>query len=586
MTVPGFRLPLGDLAESAVRALTQIFQPLFDLIRTVFAGLYSGVDLLLTTPPFWVVIAFVAVLAYAVRGWLFAMGAAAGLVLIVGVDQWHNAMNSLALVLVASVITIAISVPLGVLAARHRAVSGFLRPVLDLMQTMPAFVYLIPALILFRVGVVPGIIATIIFAMAPGVRLTELGIRGVDPELVEAGESFGSSPWRILRQIQLPLALPSILAGLNQVIMLSLSMVVIAGMVGAGGLGGDVVASLNRIDVGLGFEAGISVVILAIVLDRMTGALGAPSRARLARVSNRRAVFVTRSAVGVVSIAMVASVAATTLAAPVTAASVANGDRSAVTIAVFQGWDEGTAVSALWKSVLDEKGYHVTLQNTDVAPGFAGLSTGDYDLALDTWLPTTHGSYIERYGNSIADLGAWNSDAKLTIAVNASAPIDTLEDLAAHPEIVGKRLVGIEPGSGLNTVVTEKVIPGYGLGKMDYLTSSTPAMLQELSNAVARGENIAVTLWRPHWAYDAFPLKDLKDPKGLLGQTEQLHSFGSSSFDAQFPTLSRWIRDFRMDTVTLSSLENTLVNAGAGGRDAALADWIASHREYVDALTR
>nr|WP_228452432.1 glycine betaine ABC transporter substrate-binding protein [Rathayibacter toxicus] len=283
---------------------------------------------------------------------------------------------------------------------------------------------------------------------------------------------------------------------------------------------------------------------------------------------------------------MVASVAATTLAAPVTAASVANGDRSAVTIAVFQGWDEGTAVSALWKSVLDEKGYHVTLQNTDVAPGFAGLSTGDYDLALDTWLPTTHGSYIERYGNSIADLGAWNSDAKLTIAVNASAPIDTLEDLAAHPEIVGKRLVGIEPGSGLNTVVTEKVIPGYGLGKMDYLTSSTPAMLQELSNAVARGENIAVTLWRPHWAYDAFPLKDLKDPKGLLGQTEQLHSFGSSSFDAQFPTLSRWIRDFRMDTVTLSSLENTLVNAGAGGRDAALADWIASHREYVDALTR
>jgi len=139
---------------------------------------------------------------------------------------------------------------------------------------MPAFVYLIPALILFRVGVVPGIVATVIFAMAPGVRLTELGIRGVDREVVEAGQAFGASPLRILRQIQLPLALPTIMAGVNQVILLSLSMVVIAGTVGAGGLGAQVVLALNRIDVALGFEAGLAVVILAIYLDRLTAALG------------------------------------------------------------------------------------------------------------------------------------------------------------------------------------------------------------------------------------------------------------------------------------------------------------------------
>ncbi|MGO3886992.1 MAG: ABC transporter permease, partial [Mycetocola sp.] len=148
-----------------------------------------------------------------------------------------------------------------------------IKPSLDFLQTMPAFVYLIPALILFRVGVVPGIVATIIFAMAPGVRLTELGIRGVDKEVVEAGQAFGATPGRILRQIQLPLAMPSIMAGVNQVIMLSLSMVVIAGMVGAGGLGGQVVAALNRIDVGLGFEAGLSVVIIAIFLDRLSASL-------------------------------------------------------------------------------------------------------------------------------------------------------------------------------------------------------------------------------------------------------------------------------------------------------------------------
>ncbi|PPG54695.1 hypothetical protein C5C27_15210 [Rathayibacter sp. AY2B7] len=187
MTDLGFRLPLGALAEGAVDVLTQTFQPVFDLLRTVFGALYSGVDLVLATPPFWVIVAFLAVLAYAVRGWVFAAGTAVGLLLIVGVDQWENAMDSLALVLVASVIAIALSVPLGVLAARNRTASAVIRPVLDLMQTMPAFVYLIPALILFRVGVVPGIVATIVFAMAPGVRLTELGIRGVDPELVEAG---------------------------------------------------------------------------------------------------------------------------------------------------------------------------------------------------------------------------------------------------------------------------------------------------------------------------------------------------------------------------------------------------------------
>ncbi|KQQ03881.1 MULTISPECIES: ABC transporter permease/substrate binding protein [unclassified Rathayibacter] len=579
------RLPLGDAAESAVDFLTLTFQPVFDLISTVFSALYSGVDLVLATPPFWVIVAFIAVLGYAARGWVFAIGSAAGLLLIASVDQWENAMDSLALVLVASVIAIALSVPLGVLAARNRSASAVIRPVLDLMQTMPAFVYLIPALILFRVGVVPGIVATIVFAMAPGVRLTELGIRGVDPELVEAGESFGSSKWRILRQIQLPLALPSILAGLNQVIILSLSMVVIAGMVGAGGLGGDVVASIGRIDVALGFEAGIAVVVLAIILDRMTGALGAPSPARVARAGSRRAVVATRAAIAAVSVAVVASLGASALAAPASTASVDNGDRGDVTIAVFQGWDEGIAVSALWESVLEEQGYDVTLQSADVAPGFSGLASGDYDLALDTWLPTTHASYVERYGDDIVDLGAWNDEAKLTIAVNADAPIDSLEELAANPDVVGNRLVGIEPGSGLNTITSEEVIPGYGLEGMEYLTSSTPAMLQELSSATAAGENIAVTLWRPHWAYDAFPIKDLEDPLGLLGDAEGLHSFGSAAFEGDFPTLSRWMRDFRMDSDTLYSLENALFNDGAADQDAALASWIDENREYVDGLT-
>src|SRR5699024_2769804 len=179
----------------------------------------------------------------------------------------------LALVLVASLVAIILAVPLGIWAARSNRVSAVVRPVLDLMQTMPAFVYLIPTVVVFLNGVVPGLVATIIFALAPGVRFTELGIRQVDPEVVEAGHAFGATEGRILRQIQLPLALPTIMAGVNQVIMLSLSMVVIAGLTGAPGLGRDVVAALQRVNVSLGFEAGLAVVILAMILDRTTAAL-------------------------------------------------------------------------------------------------------------------------------------------------------------------------------------------------------------------------------------------------------------------------------------------------------------------------
>jgi ABC-type proline/glycine betaine transport system permease subunit len=272
--VSEFRLPLGEWAESFVDFITEWFGFVFDIIRAIFGGAYDVVDLVLSTPPFWVIIIVFGVLALMVRGWKFAVGTVIGLGLIVGVNQWENAMDSLALVLVASILAILFSVPLGILSARSQLASTIIKPILDFMQTMPAFVYLIPALLLFRIGVVPGIVATIIFAMAPGVRLTDLGIRSVDKEVVEAGQAFGASPSRILRQIQLPLAMPTIMAGINQVIMLSLSMVVIAGMVGAGGLGGDVVASLNRIDVALGFEAGVAVVILAMFLDRFTAALG------------------------------------------------------------------------------------------------------------------------------------------------------------------------------------------------------------------------------------------------------------------------------------------------------------------------
>jgi glycine betaine/proline transport system permease protein len=268
------RIPLGEWVDTFVDWMTTTFRPLFRFVKDVLVGTYDGLDAVLSRPPFWVVALALAALALLAKGWRLALGSLVGFVVIAGVDQWDNAMDTLALVLLSAVLALVVAIPLGIWAARNDRVSAVVRPVLDFMQTMPAFVYLIPTVVIFLTGPVPGIIATIIFAMAPGVRFTELGIRQVDKEVVEAGQAFGSTPGRILRQIQLPLALPTIMAGVNQVIMLSLSMVVIAGMVGAGGLGNDVVAALQRVNVALGFEAGLAVVILAMFLDRVTSALG------------------------------------------------------------------------------------------------------------------------------------------------------------------------------------------------------------------------------------------------------------------------------------------------------------------------
>jgi glycine betaine/proline transport system permease protein len=283
MNDPIFRLPLGEWADSLVAWLKQTIGFVFDFFKLVFEGIVEGLQWALATPPFYVIVAILVVLAYFVKGWKLALGTLIGLLFVYSMDQWHNTMLTLGLVLVATVLAVAIGIPLGIWAAVNPRVSAFMRPVLDLMQTLPAFVYLIPAVVFFRSGIMPGVVATIIFALPPAVRMTELGIKQVDSEVVEAGHAFGSTPRRILRQIQLPLAMPTIMAGVNQVIMLALSMVVISGMVGAPGLGQEVYGAVTRVNIGLGFEAGLSVVIIAMFLDRMTTALSSHSAVEKAK---------------------------------------------------------------------------------------------------------------------------------------------------------------------------------------------------------------------------------------------------------------------------------------------------------------
>jgi len=271
-------LPIGQNVERFVDFLIDNFRWLFDLIATALEALVDGLEWLLLLPPPVVMAVLVGLLAWWVRSRGFALFSFLAFLLIESMDLWTQAMATLALVLVATIVAVALAVPLGILATRSPVVSAVVRPILDFMQTLPAFVYLIPSVIFFGIGVVPGAVATLIFAMPPAVRLTELGIRGVDQEVVEAAHAFGAEPNMILFRIQIPLALPTIMAGINQVIMLALSMVVIAGMVGAGGLGAVVFRAITNISIGNGFEGGLAVVVLAIFLDRLTESLGTRSQ--------------------------------------------------------------------------------------------------------------------------------------------------------------------------------------------------------------------------------------------------------------------------------------------------------------------
>jgi len=258
-----------------------------------------------------------------------------------------------------------------------------------------------------------------------------------------------------------------------------------------------------------------------------------------------------------------------------------------VTIAVFSGWAEGEASSYLWQQVLDDKGYDVTLKSATAGPVFTGLSKGDYDVTFDVWLPSTHKKYWEKYGDKLEDLGSWYKNAPLTIAVNKDAPIDSLADLAANADKFNNTIVGIEPGAGETGVVQDSVIPAYGLDKMKFQTSSTAAMLAALKKATKDGDNIAVTLWRPHWAYNAFPIKDLKDPKGALGKPDHIDVVGRTGFKKDYPEVTTWLKNFKFPDDKLADLENKMFNSGADESQYPdiVKKWMKANSDFVDGLT-
>lgn len=269
--IASHKLPVGQAVTVAIDYIKGHGQGFFDALSRVVRGVVDGLTALLSFIPSWLLILGLAALAWALRRSIaLAVFVAAALLLIMNLGYWADTLETLSLVIVATLVSTLIGVPIGIAAAHRPALNSLLRPVLDLMQTLPTFVYLIPTLVLFGLGVVPGLISTVIFALPAPIRLTQLGVSSVPRPLLEAGDAFGATRLQMLLKIELPSAAPMILAGVTQCIMLSLSMVVIAALDGAGGLGVPVVRALNTVQIGMGFEAGLVIVLLAIILDRIT----------------------------------------------------------------------------------------------------------------------------------------------------------------------------------------------------------------------------------------------------------------------------------------------------------------------------
>ncbi|NLE89530.1 MAG: proline/glycine betaine ABC transporter permease [Dehalococcoidales bacterium] len=281
------KLEIGAAIEWLVRWIIEHLSIIFDIIKNVLDTITGGFnDGLSAVPPIILILIF-ALLIWLVTSKTTALLSMVGLALVWNIGLWPQMLSSLVLVVISVIIALLIGIPVGILMTRSSKLEAAMRPVLDFMQTMPAFVYLIPAVMLFGIGVVPGIFATIIFAIPPPVRLTYLGITQVPEDMKEMAVAFGASDRQVLRKVELPLSMPSIMAGVNQCIMLGISMVVIASMIGAGGLGAEVMRSVNRLDLALGFESGLAIVILAMVLDRVSRNIGSGKVTPSGRIINR-----------------------------------------------------------------------------------------------------------------------------------------------------------------------------------------------------------------------------------------------------------------------------------------------------------
>ena len=563
-------IPVSQWVESFTNWVTDTFSGHFSVLQAIGNAIMNGMtDTLLFVPPL-LFIAVITIFTYLIskRKLGLPLLTLLGLLFVYNQGLWENLMNTVTLVIVSSAISIIIGIPLGIWMAKSNRVEAVIKPLLDFMQTMPAFVYLIPAVAFFGIGMVPGVFASVIFALPPTVRFTNLAIRQIPTELIEASDSFGGTGKQKLFKVELPLAKNTILAGVNQTIMLALSMVVTASMIGAPGLGRGVLSALQHADIGSGFVNGVSLVILAIIIDRLTQKLNQPlAKKSPVTAKEKRNKIMLWSALAAVILTVFVGNQVTKLQ---------QSKKEKVNLAYVE-WDSEVASTNVVAEALKEMGYDVTITPLDNAVMWKSVANGEADAMVSAWLPTTHAALYEEYKDKLVDLGPNLEGVKTGLVVPSYMDADSIEDLSDQAK---KTITGIEPGAGIMTA-TEKTMQEYSnLNGWNLSSSSTGAMTTALDQAIKNKEDIIVTGWSPHWMFSKYDLKYLKDPKGTMGGKEAIHTMTRKNLDKDLPEVNKVLDNFNW---TQKDMEEVMLKINEGSSpEAAAKEWIKNHQKEVE----
>lgn len=556
-------LPIAKWVEISVVWMTKSFQDFFSLVQRYVENIMNLVkDILLFFPP---LVLIILLTGFAVflwkKKWKYPLLVFLGLLFIYNQGLWSELMNTLVLVGMASLLSIFIGIPLGILSAKSNQVEGIIKPILDFMQTMPSFVYLIPAVAFFGIGIVPGVFASIIFSLPPTVRMTNLGIRQIPEELIEVSKSFGTTKIQQLCKIEFPLAKNTILAGINQSIMLALSMVVTASMIGAPGLGRGVLEALQRAEVGKGFVNGFALVILAIMIDRFTQRFTSSNLKKKASKERKKKKYI------YIFLCIFLTFMFYFLSS--------DQEKKEVVTLSYVNWDTEIASTHVVGEILKDKGYEVRLVPLDNGVMWESIATGEADAMVSAWLPTTHSSYYQKHKTQIEDLGANLEGAKIGLVVPTYMKVNSIADLKDEANQV---ITGIEPGAGvvLSAQKAQTVYPN--LKNWEIQSSSTGAMTVSLKKAIENREDIVITSWSPHWMFQDFDLKYLEDPKTIMGKGENIHTIVRKGLRQEKPEVYQILKNFHWTT---QDIEEVMLDIKNGMEvEKAARKWVNTHNSF------
>ncbi|MGT2636681.1 ABC transporter permease/substrate binding protein [Streptococcus ratti] len=565
------KLPVAQWIEGLTNWLTHTFSGLFNFIQSVGNFIMDGITNTLSFINPLLLIALVTVAAFFLVGkkWTLPSFTLIGLLFIYNQGLWGDLINTFTLVLVSSFVSIVIGIPLGIWMAKNNTVKQVINPILDFMQTMPAFVYLIPAVAFFGIGIVPGVFASVIFALPPTVRFTNLAIREIPTELVEAADAFGSTPRQKLFKVELPLAKNTIMAGVNQTIMLALSMVVTGSMIGAPGLGRGVLSALQHADIGSGFVNGLALVILAIIIDRFSQTANRQTKDASQKSSKTNTIIALTALVLFVF-------------AGITRFFFQGRSNSGQTVKLsYVEWDSEVASTNVLAQVLKEEGYKVEITPLDNAVMWQSVAKGETDAMVSAWLPNTHGDQYKKYKSNIVDLGPNLKGVKLGLAVPTyMTDVNSIEDLSNQAD---KKITGIEPGAGIMKAAQKAQKSYSNLSGWELVSSSTGAMTTALNQAYKNKKEIVVTAWSPHWMFAKYKLKYLKDPKKDFGSSESIHSITRKGLKKDMPKVNKIIDKFNW---TQKDMESVMLDINNGtSPEKAAKKWIKENPKKVASWT-